>query len=408
MRTRRVAIAALLAIATLAWTGALFSTWVHRQALNTDNWVSTSSKLLEDPEIRDALGTYLVQQLFAAAPVQQRLQSALPPRLKPLAGPAAAGLREVAQKNAPRLLGTAAALNAWRVTNRAGHVVLLQLLSSDRTANGKVTLDLGNLLKQVAQSIGLSGKNISRLPPNIANLTVFKSDQLKTAQSGFHILDSLPWVMIALTALLLGGAVYLSPDRRRTVLSCGCVLIIGGIAVLALRRVGEHIAVNQLATAPNAQAVADNVWRIATALLVEVAEGSILFGAFVVLGAWLAGAGRRATAVRRHAAPAFREHVAAVYATLAVLLLLLVVWGPVPWTRNPWTMLAVTVIAAAWLEWLRRRTVEEFPDVPSGEWSRGVRDRIALRRLERLSRLKQSGAIDATEFERRKAALPLA
>ena len=407
MKSRRVAIAALLTIATLSWTLALFSVWVQRQALNTDNWVQTSDKLLEDPEIRAALGTYLVQQLFDAAPVQERLQSALPPRLKPLAGPAAAGLREVAQKNAPRLLGTAAALSAWERANRTGHVVLLQLLNNDRTANGKVTLDLGSLLKQVAQSVGLSGKNISKLPPNIANLTVIQSNQLKTAQNGFHILDSLPWVLAGLSALLLGGAVALSPDRRRTMLSCGIVFIIGGIAVLALRRVGEHVAVDQLADAPNAKGIADNVWGIATALLVDAAEGSILFGAFIVLGAWLAGAGRRATAVRRSAAPNFRDRVAVVHGTLAVLLLLLVLWGPVPWTRNFWPMLIVAIAAFAWLEWLRRRTVEEFPDATHGEWARHWHDRLALRKLERLSRLKASGAIDQGEFERRKAALPL-
>ncbi len=64
--------------------------------------------------------------------------------------------------------------------------------------------------------------------------------------------------------------------------------------------------------------------------------------------------------------------------------------------------------AFAWLEWLRRHTVEEFPDEPHGEWGRRWHDRLAMRKLERLARLKQSGAIDQAEFERRKATLPLA
>jgi hypothetical protein len=71
-------------------------------------------------------------------------------------------------------------------------------------------------------------------------------------------------------------------------------------------------------------------------------------------------------------------------------------------------MLLVVIVAFAWLEWVRRRTIEEFPDVPSGEWTRGLRDRIALRRLDRLARLRQNGAIDDQEFERRKAGLHLA
>jgi hypothetical protein len=41
----------------------------------------------------------------------------LPPELTRLAGPAAAGLMEIARRNAPRLLGTDAALTAWEEAN---------------------------------------------------------------------------------------------------------------------------------------------------------------------------------------------------------------------------------------------------------------------------------------------------
>jgi hypothetical protein len=39
----------------------------------------------------------------------------------------------------------------------------------------------------------------------------------------------------------------------------------------------------------------------------------------------------------------------------------------------------VTIGAFAWLEWLRRRTLEEFPDVRTGEFGRMVRERSWLR-----------------------------
>jgi hypothetical protein len=42
----------------------------------------------------------------------------------------------VAQRNAPRVLGTTAALNAWRTANERGHTLLLKILgaSARRTA----------------------------------------------------------------------------------------------------------------------------------------------------------------------------------------------------------------------------------------------------------------------------------
>jgi hypothetical protein len=96
--------------------------------------------------------------------------------------------------------------------------------------------------------------------------------------------------------------------------------------------------------------------------MVDAAQGSFLFGFFVVLGAWLVGPGRRATAVRRFAAYPLREQANATRVGLATAILLLVIWGPVPWTQRPLTILIFTVIAFLWLERIRHRTLVEFPD----------------------------------------------
>jgi hypothetical protein len=137
-----------------------------------------------------------------------------------------------------------------------------------------------------------------------------------------------------------------------------------GLAVLAVRRLAGEAVVEALADAPNAMGAADDAWDISTSLLVDAAQGSFLAGLFIVTGAWLAGAGRRATAVRRGSAYAMRERPGVVRAGLGVAILLLVIWGPVPWTQRFWTIVVFTVAAFAWLEWIRRRTLEEFPEQP--------------------------------------------
>ena len=83
-----------------------FAVWANRQALNTDNWVDTSSALLEDDDIRTAVGLFIIDRLYQSDAVEARLAEVLPPRLVPLAKPGAAGLKEVAQRNAGRVLGT--------------------------------------------------------------------------------------------------------------------------------------------------------------------------------------------------------------------------------------------------------------------------------------------------------------
>lgn len=360
--TRKVGIVAMLTVATLLWFVAILGVWAQRQALNTQNWTTTSERLLRDEKIRVAVSGLLLDRLYQSAPIETRVREELPPQLQPLVAPLAAGLRQATSQIAPRVLGSPPALEAWKASNKNAHKALLKLLDG---SGADVNLDLKQLLQQVAARTGLPADAVNRLPPNLQQLTVFHSDDLKTARSAVDLLRVLPWILIPLALLLMGGAIYLSPDRRHTILSVGGCIFLAGFAVLALRRIGGHVLVDTLAKTSNGREAAQDVWAIGTSLLVDAARGSVLFGAFVMLGAWLAGAGRWATSVRRGIAPAFRDHTGAVRVGLGVALLLLIMWDPVAWTHNFWPILIFTVLAFGWLEWIRRRTLEQFPDAAS-------------------------------------------
>src|SRR3954454_16831890 len=131
MRGRRVAVTALLVLATLLTTAFGFALWAKRQALDTNHWVDTSSALLEDEDIRQAVGLFIVDRLYQSDEVAARIEQVLPPRLSQLAKPAAAGLKQVAERNAGRVLGTDAALQAWETANRTAHQTLLRVIESN-------------------------------------------------------------------------------------------------------------------------------------------------------------------------------------------------------------------------------------------------------------------------------------
>lgn len=369
MSGRRIGVTALLVVGTLLWVAFGLGLWAQRQALDSDNWVDTSGALLEDEEIRTALAVFIVDKLYDSQAVQDRLEEALPPRLEGLAAPAAAGLKEVATRNAPRVLGTAAALNAWETANRTAHDTLLDVVENG-VLGRDVSLDLKSLVEEVASGTGLPPEAADRLPPNVANLQVATPEELQDVRAYLDLFKTLVWVLLVLAVAAFAGAIALASDRRRTVLNVGVCLIVAGIALLAIRTLAGRALVQALADAPNAHDIADDVWEIATRLLVDAAQGSLLFGLFVVLGAWLVGPGRRATAVRRFVAYPLREHAGYVRAGLATLILLLVIWGPVPWTQRLWTIVIFTVLAFAWLERIRHRAVEEFPDQPAPQLGR--------------------------------------
>jgi hypothetical protein len=376
---KRTGVVVLLVLATLLWTVGIVAVWAQRQMLDTQNWVQTSDRLLENEEIRDALSTAILQRVYASAPVENRLRETLPPNLQPLAAPIAAGLREVANRNAPKVLGTAAALTAWQKANRTAHRSLLAVLDGDVARGGTVTLDLHDLIAQVAAGTGLPAGVADRLPENLQQLQVLKTDKIEAAQKALHTAKTLVIVLIVVTVLLMAGAVALSNDRRRIVVACGGCVLFAGVAVLALRRVGSDAAVDALAQAPNARPAVRAVFAIGTSLLTDAAWGSIVFGLFVVTGGWLVGSGRRATVLRRVSAPALREHAIAFRVGLGLLLLLLVAWGPVPWTRDFWLVLIFAIAAFIWLERVRHVTLAEFGDVPAGELGRSVRERWGRR-----------------------------
>jgi hypothetical protein len=364
MRSRRIGVAALLVLGTLFWTAFGLGLWAKRQALDTDNWVETSDQLLENEQIRSTLGFFIVDQLYDSAAVQARLKEVLPPRLEGLSAPAAAGLKEIARRNAPRVLGSAAALDAWEAANRTAHNTLLNIV--DNGVQGRtLSIDLKSLVGEVAAGTGLPANAADKLPPNVANIQVATTEQLDNVRQLLHLFKTLVWVLLGLAVAAFAGAIALAADRRKTVLKVGGCMMFAAIAILAFRTLAGKVVVDSLADAPNAHAIAGDVWGIATRLMVDAAQGSFLFGLFVVLGAWLVGPGRRATAVRRFSAYPLRENAGVTRVGLATLILLLVVWGPVPWTQRPLTILIFTVIAFLWLEQIRHRTLAEFPDEPA-------------------------------------------
>ncbi len=139
-------VAALLIAATLLSVVGIFSVWINRQALNTDNWVNTSTKLLQNKEVQGQLAIYLSDQLVANVNIEEELQKALPPKLAPLAAPAAGALEQLAPQAAEKALERPKVQELWASANRAAHEALLKVIDGGgpavSTSGGEVTLNL--------------------------------------------------------------------------------------------------------------------------------------------------------------------------------------------------------------------------------------------------------------------------
>ena len=369
MKRRPLALA-LVALASLLAFAAITAVWVNRQLLNTDNWTTASTELLESPEIRDRTAVFLVDELYSNVDVEAQVREVLPPRAQGLAGPAAAALRSPAEDAVRTLLSRPRAQELWEKANREAHTLLMQVLEGGgdivSTTGGVVVLDLHELLAEAEARVGLGGRVGAALPADAGQVTVLRSDQLSAAQDGLRVLRPLPIVLVVLSLVLFAVALLVAPTRRReTVRAYGFGLVIAGAASLAaVALLGDEV-VNAVTRSEAGVPAAEDVWSIATTLHTQAAGATIFYGAVLLLGAWLGGPTRPAVAARRAAGPYLRDPLPA-YAVFAVLIAVVVLWwAPTPAFRNPVTAVILVVLLAGGFEALRRSAIAATAPVPA-------------------------------------------
>jgi hypothetical protein len=397
-RARRRTVKALVVLGSVFAFLSVFAIWTERQALNTDDWVETSDRLIENPTIRAAVGEYLVDQLYANVDVEQELKEILPGDTKELAGPVSGGLRQVAGDGADQVLQTSTAQDLWQDANRTAHEQLLAVLEDDKeavsTEGGEVTLNLGSLVTNLAEEVGIGEQLAEKLPPDAGQVTILRSDELKTAQDVAIAVKGLAIVLSLLTFLCFGLAIYLSREGRWvTVLFCGIGLIAAGFAVIVARQVAGGIVVGQLVEDQSVEPAAEAAWSIATSLMVSIATTAIVIGVLFCLAGWLASPTGSARATRRAAAPVLRDYAAYVYAGLAVLVGLYFLSAPTQNLRSFLTTLVIAGLAAFGIHELRKQAEEENPDAELGDvfgpTKRRVTDAVKGANLgERASKLR--------------------
>ncbi len=379
---RRRTVKGLIVLGTLLAFLSVFAIWTERQALDTSEWVNTSGRLIQNPTIRTAVGEYLVEQLYENVDVEKELEDVLPSGVKELAGPAAGGLRQVAGTGAEKVLETGTAQSLWETANRTAHEQLLAVLENKKeavsTANGEVKLNLGSLLTNLAGQIGLAQDLAEKLPPDAGQITILKSNQLKTAQDTVVAIKGLALLLSILTFLVFGLAIYLTQGGRWvTVLFSGVGLVVAGLLVLVLRHVAGGVVVDQLVKQQNVKPAAEAAWSIGTSLMISIATTVIIVGVFFAAAGWLASPTGSARGTRRIFAPALSRYLPYCYGGLAAILGIYLLSASGVGLRTFLTVVVLGIMAAFGLHELSKQTAEEFPGLTFGEIFAPTRKRIS-------------------------------
>ena len=364
-RTRGLVVWGLVGLGALILLVGSLTVWVERQAVDTDAWVDTSTQLLEDDEVRDALSLYLVDQLYQNIDVQARLEQRLPPDLEGLSGPLAGALRSPAEQAVGRILERPRVQTLWETVNRTAHETLIRVLEDETregvsTAGGEVTLDLRLFLVDIGTELGFGEQLDARLPAEAGQITVLESDELGSAQTALRALKALSWLLVIAALAAFGGALVLTRTRRELLRTIGIVFVLVGIVLLVVRRVVGAYVVDALAAGESVRDAVGSSWVIGTSLLAQVAWALLLYGAVMLLGALLAGPAGVSRRLRHAIAPGFRDRPAIGWTVLAATFLLLVLWAPVPALETWGGVLLLGALVALGFEAFRRLTVAEL------------------------------------------------
>ena len=211
-----------------------------------------------------------------------------------------------------------------------------------------VTLDLASIVDNVAARLGLPADIGAKLPPTVANLTVFKSDQLKFVQDAGNAIQGLALWLTILVPLLYAAAIALAPGhRRRTLMTVGFAIVFAGVLALLGRSILKTQIVNSIVSDASVRPAASAVVAIGTSMITEIAGAFIFVGIVVIAAAWFAGPARIATAGRRALAPYLREQPGWAFATAVAVMVFVFIWNPIPATGKPAGMIVFTAAGAA-------------------------------------------------------------
>jgi hypothetical protein len=399
-RGRRIAIWTLIVLASVLCVLSIVTTWVNRQMFDNTAWNKATTRIVQDSEVQAALSTYLVNQLYDNVDVAGALGQRLPTDLKPIAPPLAGALRDPATRGVAFLFTRPRIQQLIETASAVAHQKLVNVLENKTghgisTGSGVVTLDLHELVTDVGTSLGLPASALEKLPATAGTITLMRSDQLQTAQTGVRILHALSVWLLALVLGMYAVAVWLARGARRPVLrNVGWALVIVGLVVLVVRRLLGNAIVDALA-APGYVASAHSLWLIGTAILGQIAAAAILYGAVTVLGAVLAGPTQAATSVRRRIAPVLNERPGIAWGVAAAAYLLLLLWGPTHALRVWWGILILAGLLAAGIVALRRQTLAEAGPVVAPRPT--VEEQLAT-----LQELHDLGALGDAEYEQAK------
>ena len=397
-RIRRSVVGLLVALSCLLVLLSTTEVWAHRTLLNTGAFVGTVAPVFEDPAVASAVAARATDELFTELNVQARLRDALPPRASFAAVPVTNATKGYVAGQLTSVLASSRFQAVWTAALTFTHQQLVAVLRGQNTAavstsGGYIVLNTVPVINQALGKVSglasdLTGKPVTLpaitsadppqqavnklsgalgvpLPGNFGQITLVRSSDLAAVQRGVKAFDRLTLVLPLAAIVLIALSLWLSVNRRRTVLQ----LAVGVSLLMIIERRSVIHEQSTLANAAHNPQVVQSVlgdllhgffvltaWVLGVALVVLVI--AVLFGPYrwaVAMRSWVKQTGGSIAGARsggRHGQVVtwMASHAAGLQLAGAVVAGILLLIVPVSWL----SFLIIGVLLAAYEVYLQR------------------------------------------------------
>jgi hypothetical protein len=279
--------------------------WAHRTLLNTHTFVGTVGPVFKHPEVTSAVAARATDELFTELNLQARLRAALPPKASFAAVPITNATNGFVAGELAKVLASPRFQAVWTRSLTTTHQQVVAVLRGQNTAavstsGGYIVLNTVPVINQALGKVSglasdLTGKTVTlptitsadaprqavaklskalgvSLPGDFGQITLVRSSDLATVRQAVKAFDGLTLVLPLVTIALIALCLWLSVNRRRTLLQLAV-----GVSLLMIveRRVVLH--------EQSALASATHNPQLASTVL-----GDLLHG-FFVLTTWVLG-----------------------------------------------------------------------------------------------------------------------
>ncbi|HXY93009.1 MAG TPA: hypothetical protein VEP49_11070 [Acidimicrobiia bacterium] len=305
-RWRRILVGVLVVLVCILTPITIMGVWLRNTVLHTDQFVDTLSPLASDPAVQQAVANRLTNTLIDDTDLEARIKKALPTRAKAAAPFILGGAEQVVHDAALRVVQSDKFASLWEKMLRVTHTQVIGLLEgkgTDKvsTKNGKIVVKLGPVADKVLSTL----KSKTSLLDNVDTSTLTKNNEvvlvdskdLGKAQDLVDLLDKIAYILVIVDVVLLALAIWLSGNRRRTILRTALGIALAMALLLTVFNLGRSAYLDALPSSVNKDAATSVYDQVLSFLRTSVRTVFVL-AIIVAIAAWLSGPGRAATKFR--------------------------------------------------------------------------------------------------------------